>query len=87
MTMVLCVPGALLGADRALANAGLQQTLNDAAVRLGRPGEHRCHEAADISATQAERDARAHLRYVSVDEIRSLAGEGATTFAGHAAGC
>jgi hypothetical protein len=70
MTMMLRVPGALLGADRALAHAGLQQTMNYAVVRLGGPGEDPRHEAAHIGAIRAERDARAHLRHVGFHQVR-----------------
>ena len=69
MSMMLRVPVALLGAERALTHAGLQQPINDYVVGLGRPGEDPRHEAADISASQAERDACAHLLYVRLDEI------------------
>lgn len=67
--MVLGVPGALLGAERALAHARLQQPVNDDVVRLGRPREDPRHDVADISATNAERDAREHLRHVGLHEI------------------
>jgi hypothetical protein len=69
MTMMLSVPGALLGAERALAHAGLQQPVNDNVVGLRRPGEDPRHEVAHIGAIQAPRDARAHLRHVGFDEI------------------
>ena len=70
MTVMLGVPGALLGADRALPHAGLQQPVNDDVVRLGRPGQDPRHEVAQISAIYAERDARAHVRHVVFHEIR-----------------
>jgi hypothetical protein len=69
MPMMLRVPGALLGAQRALPHASLQQTMNDDVVGLGRPREDPRHDVAHISATQAERDACAHLRHVGLDKI------------------
>jgi len=70
MPMVLCVTGALIGAERALADARLQQTMNDDVVGLGRPGEDPRYEAAHVGAIEAERDAGAHLRHVGFHEIR-----------------
>jgi len=66
---MLGVPGALLGADRALLHAGLKQTMNDLVVGLGGPGEGPRHEVAHIGAREAVRDARAHLVDIRFDEI------------------
>jgi hypothetical protein len=67
--MMLGVPEALFGAECALAHARLQQPVNDDVVRLGRPREDPRDDVADISATNAERDTRAHVRHVGLYEI------------------
>ena len=74
MTMMLRVPSALFGANRAPAHAGLQQPVNDDVIRPGRSREDPRHEIADLSAIPTERDARAHLRHVGLYEIRVRAG-------------
>jgi hypothetical protein len=67
--MMLGVPGALLGADRALTHAGLKQMMHDLVVGLGGPRQDPRYKVAHIGARDAVRDACAHLVDVRLDQI------------------
>lgn len=70
VTVMLGVPGAFLGAQRAIAHTALEQAMNDKVIGLGGPGEDPRDEVAHIGAGEAESDAFAHLGDVGFDEIR-----------------
>jgi hypothetical protein len=70
VSMVFGMPGALLSAAFACANASLQQAVDHDLIPVSQPGQNSRGELANIRAIQAERDARAHFSHVVLGEIR-----------------
>ena len=70
MTMMMCVPGALLGTVRARSHTGVQQVVSNDAVQVGRSRKDLRRDFANARAVQAERRACAQLLDIVLNEIR-----------------
>ena len=70
MTMMIGVPGALLGTARADTHADLEQAVDDVVVGMGGSRQDPRGDCADVGAVLIERDACAHLFDVLLPEVR-----------------